>query len=95
MATSEEKKNADELIEESPTLLNKRANRVSHGLFKSHMQSVQKQVSFKDERTISNGRMLTVSEYDNPTLKQERELTERLRTSYEEKQVPPLQMPRL
>ena len=68
MTTSEGKKTAYELNVESPTLLNIRSNGVSHGLFKSHMQSVHKQVSFKDEGTISNSRMRQVNFKFNSSL---------------------------
>ena len=61
---------------------------------------MQKSVTFKndspkrDERTTSDGRTLTRTEYSHPSLKKQKEIHETIRTSYEEKQVPPLQMPR-
>ena len=88
-----EAQNAEQLSPKLPPSMMTPSNRQSKGLFKSHMQ---KSVTFKDDpvddRTSSDGRTLTKTEYSNPSIKKQLK-DERIRTSYEEKQVP-LQMPR-
>ena len=87
--------------QKSPTIKSPNSKRMSQSLFKQHMQ---KSVNFKtdqtersehkDERTTSDGRTLTRTEYQNPNLKSVLDQNN-MRKDFElERQVPPLQMNR-